>query len=175
MALLVNSAILILAAATFYKNGLSSVAEIQEAHQLLSPLLGTGLAGFLFAIALLASGHNSTITGTMAGQVVMEGFVRIKLKPWQRRLVTRLMAIVPALAIIWFYGDSGLAKLLIFSQVILSMQLPFAVIPLVYSTGNRKLMGKFANKPWLSRSAWLVAGVITVLNGFLIVKTFGGI
>lgn len=175
LALLANSAILILAAATFYKNGLSGVAEIGEAHRLLSPLLGTGLAGFLFAVALLASGHNSTITGTLAGQVVMEGFVRIKLAPWQRRLLTRLMAIVPALIIIWFYGDSGLAKLLIFSQVVLSMQLPFAVIPLVFSTSNKKTMGKFANGPWLTKIAWIVAGIITVLNGYLIVKTFGGL
>ncbi len=175
LALLANSAILILAAATFYKNGLSSVAEIQEAHRLLSPLLGTGLAGFLFALALLASGHNSTITGTLAGQVVMEGFVRIKLAPWQRRLLTRLMAIVPALTIIWFYGDGGLAKLLIFSQVVLSMQLPFAVIPLVLSTGDKKLMGRFANGTWLGRLSWTVAGAITILNGYLIVKTFTGL
>ncbi len=175
LALLVNSAILILAAATFYRNGMSNVAEIQEAHQLLSPLLGTGLAGFLFAIALLASGHNSTVTGTMAGQVVMEGFVRIKLKPWQRRLLTRLMAIVPALVIIWFYGDSGLAKLLIFSQVVLSMQLPFAIIPLVSFTSSRKVMGKFANGPVLKVTAWGVAGIISVLNIYLIGKTFGGI
>ncbi len=174
LALFVNSAILILAAATFYKNGLSSVAEIQEAHRLLTPLLGTGLAGFLFAVALLASGHNSTITGTMAGQVVMEGFVRIKLRPWQRRLLTRLMAILPALAIIWFYGDGGLAKLLIFSQVVLSMQLPFAVIPLVFSTSDTKLMGKFANGPRLKLVSWLVAAVITTLNLYLVIKTFGG-
>ena len=175
LALFVNSAILILAAATFFRNGMSSVAEIGEAHRLLSPLLGTGLAGFLFALALLASGHNSTVTGTLAGQVVMEGFVRIKLAPWQRRLLTRLMAIVPAMVIIWFYGDSGLAKLLIFSQVVLSMQLPFAVIPLVLFTGDKKLMGKFANGPWLTKIAWVVAGVITVLNLYLIVKTFGGL
>lgn len=173
MALLVNSAILILAAATFYKNGLSGVAEIQEAHQLLTPLLGTGLAGFLFAVALLASGHNSTITGTLAGQVVMEGFVRIKLKPWQRRLLTRVMAILPALGIIWFYGDGGLAKLLIFSQVVLSMQLPFAIIPLVFSTSDKKTMGKFANSPWLKTVSWVIAGVISVLNVYLIIKTFG--
>lgn len=175
LALLVNSAILILAATTFYKNGLSGVAEIGEAHRLLSPLLGTGLAGFLFAVALLASGHNSTITGTLAGQVVMEGFVRIKLTPWQRRLLTRLMAIVPALIIIWFYGDGGLAKLLIFSQVVLSMQLPFAVIPLVFSTSDKKTMGRFANGRWLAGISWLVAGIITGLNGYLIVKTFGGL
>jgi len=175
LALLVNSAILILAAATFYKNGLSGVAEIQEAHRLLTPLLGTGLAGFLFAVALLASGHNSTITGTLAGQVVMEGFVHIKLTPWQRRLLTRLMAIIPALVIIWFYGDGGLAKLLIFSQVVLSMQLPFAVIPLVLATSDKKLMGKFANGWRLMSASWLVAGVITVLNLYLIVKTFAGL
>ncbi len=175
LALLANSAILILAAATFYKNGLSEVAEIQEAHRLLTPLLGTGLAGFLFALALLASGHNSTITGTLAGQVVMEGFVQIKLKPWQRRLLTRLMAIVPALVIIWFYGDGGLAKLLIFSQVILSMQLPFAIIPLVFSTSDKKTMGKFANGSQLKVISWMVAGVITILNVYLIIKTFGGL
>lgn len=171
-AFMVNCAILILAAATFYKNGLSQVAEIQEAHRLLTPLLGTGVSGFLFALALLASGHNSTITGTLAGQVVMEGFIHIRLAPWKRRLLTRGLAILPAIVIVFLYGSSGLARLLVFSQVVLSLQLPFAVIPLVYFTGNKKLMGSFVNKTWLQIAAWGAAGLLVVLNAFLIGKTF---
>lgn len=171
-AFLVNCSILILASAVFYKNGLSQVAEIQEAHKLLEPLLGTAWGGFLFAIALLASGHNSTITGTLAGQVVMEGFVHIKLPPWQRRLLTRLMAILPAIVVIWLYGAGALGKLLVFSQVVLSLQLPFAVIPLVYFTSQKKLMGRFANGQALKVIAWTIGGTITVLNIFLVIKTF---
>ncbi|MDO8487768.1 MAG: Nramp family divalent metal transporter [bacterium] len=171
-AFFVNCAILILAAATFYKSGLNQVAEIGQAHQLLTPLLGTSLGSVLFAVALLASGHNSTITGTLAGQVVMEGFVHIKLAPWQRRLLTRLLAIVPAIIVVWFYGSGGLAKLLVFSQVILSLQLPFAVIPLVYFTSDKKLMKRFVNRPWLKIASWSVAALITVLNLFLIQQTF---
>jgi len=171
-AFVVNCSILILAAAAFHKNGLFEVAEIQDAHRLLSPLLGTSLSGIMFAIALLASGHNSTITGTLAGQVVMEGFVNIKMKPWLRRLVTRSLAVTPAVVVIWMYGEHGLAKLLVLSQVILSMQLPFAVIPLVYFTGNKKLMGKFANSKMLATIAWIIAGVITSLNIYLIYESF---
>lgn len=172
-AFVVNCAILILAAAAFHKNGLYEVAEIQDAHRLLSPLLGTSLSGIVFAIALLASGHNSTITGTLAGQVVMEGFIDIRLKPWIRRLLTRAVAIVPTILVVWFYGVHGLAKLLVLSQVVLSLQLPFAVIPLVYFTGNKKVMGKFANSAWLAVLSWTIAIVITGLNVYLLIKTFG--
>ena len=171
-AFVVNCSILILAAATFYKNGLSNVAEIQEAHKLLTPLLGTGLGGFLFAMALLASGHNSTITGTLAGQVVMEGFIHLKLTPWKRRLLTRSLAIIPAIVVVWFYGSGGLARLLVFSQVVLSLQLPFAIAPLVYFTSNRKLMGRFVNQPWLRTVSWGIAGIISLLNIFLITQIF---
>lgn len=170
MATLVNSAILIVSAATFFTRGMNHIAEIQEAHKLLSPLLGTGVASVLFAIALLASGHNSTITGTLAGQVVMEGFVDIHLKAWQRRLLTRGLAIIPALIIVGFYGTHGLAKLLIFSQVVLSMQLPFAVIPLVKFTSEKKYMGHFVNGTALKYLSWSVACIITVLNMWLIAK-----
>lgn len=175
IASLVNCAILILSAATFFRGGLGEIAEIQEAHTLLTPLLGTSLASTLFALALLASGHNSTITGTIAGQVVMEGFVDIKLKPWLRRLITRIIAIVPATLVIMIYGDHGLAKLLVFSQVILSLQLPFAVIPLVTITSKKSYMGSFANKGWLKTISWLIAGTIVILNSWLIYSTFWGI
>jgi manganese transport protein len=171
-AFVVNCSILILAAAAFNKNGLFEVAEIQDAHKLLSPLLGTSLSGILFAIALLASGHNSTITGTLAGQVVMEGFINIKMKPWMRRLLTRAVAIVPTIIVVWLYGAHGMAKLLVLSQVVLSLQLPFAVIPLVYFTGNKKVMGKFANSPWLAILSWAIAILIVCLNVYLLVKTF---
>jgi manganese transport protein len=172
LATLVNSAILIVSAATFFTRGIGNVAEIQDAHKLLSPLLGTGAASGLFALALLASGHNSTITGTLAGQVVMEGFVDIHLPPWIRRLVTRLLAIIPAIVIISLYGTHGLAQLLVFSQVVLSMQLPFAVIPLVMFTNEKKYMGRYANAPWLKTVSWIIAGIITILNLWLIAKIF---
>ncbi len=171
-AFVVNCSILILAAAAFHKNGLFEVAEIQDAHRLLSPLLGTSLSGIVFAIALLASGHNSTITGTLAGQVVMEGFINLKMKPWIRRLLTRGLAIVPTIFVVWIYGVHGLAKLLVLSQVVLSLQLPFAVIPLVYFTGNKKIMGKFANSKWLAVLSWSIAILITGLNIYLLIKTF---
>lgn len=172
LAFFVNSSILVLAAATFFKNGMSEVAEIQEAYKLLSPLLGTGLAGFLFAVALLASGHNSTITGTLAGQAVMEGFVHIRLTPWKRRLLTRGLAIIPAILVVWFYGSSGLARLLVLSQVVLSLQLPFAIIPLVHFTSNTKIMGNFANGVKLKMVSWGVVGLITALNIYLVLKIF---
>lgn len=167
----VNAAILILAASTFHANGYTDIAEIGEAHKLLTPLLGTSLASILFAVALLASGHNSTITGTLAGQVVMEGFVDIHIKPWQRRLLTRLLAIIPAIIVVAISGSHGLAKLLVLSQVVLSIQLPFAVIPLVWITSEKKFMGKFANKPILKYISWIIAGIICVLNVWLIVQT----
>jgi manganese transport protein len=168
IALFINAAILIVAAATFHTSGNSQVAEIQDAHKLLTPLLGAG-ASTVFALALLASGQNSTLTGTLAGQIVMEGFLNIRLRPWLRRLVTRSIAIVPAVLTAIFYGASGTARLLIFSQVILSLQLSFAVFPLVMFTSDKHKMGSFANPPWLKGLAYTVGGVIAVLNGWLLV------
>src|SRR5881398_239115 len=153
-ALFINAAILVLAAAVFHWSGHEDVAEIQDAYKLLSPLLGVGIASGLFAIALLASGQNSTLTGTLAGQIVMEGFLNIRIKPWLRRLITRLIAIVPAVLVIGFAGESGTAKLLILSQVILSLQLSFAVFPLVQFTSNRAKMGEFVNSGWLKALAY---------------------
>jgi len=170
IALFINAAILIVAAATFHTSGNTEVAEIQDAHKLLTPLLGAG-ASTVFALALLASGQNSTLTGTLAGQIVMEGFLNIRLRPWLRRLITRLIAIVPAALTAIFYGASGTARLLIFSQVILSLQLSFAVFPLVMFTSDKHKMGSFVNAPWLKGLAYTVAGVIAVLNGWLLVTT----
>lgn len=174
-ALFINSAILILGAAAFHQSGMFEVAEIQDAHQLLAPLLGTTLASTLFALALLASGQNSTVTATLAGQIVMEGFLQIRLAPWLRRLITRLIALVPAVIVAIFYGESGTAKLLIFSQVILSLQLPFAVIPLVQFTSNKKLMGKFTISKPLIVLSWLITALIIVLNLKLLFDFFVGI
>src|SRR2546425_187862 len=163
-ALFINAAILVVSAATFHTRGEHNVAEIQDAYKLLSPMLGVPVASALFAIALLASGQNSTLTGTLAGQSVMEGFLNIRLRPWLRRLITRLIAIVPAVICTALYGESGTAKLLVLSQVILSMQLSFAVIPLVLFTSDRKKMGKFASPLWVKILAWLTAGIIVLLN-----------
>ena len=174
LAFLVNAAILIMAAGTFYKHGLTEVAEIQDAYRTLTPLLGTGLASFLFALALLCSGQNSTLTGTLAGQIVMEGFLNFRIAPWLRRLITRSVAIIPAIITVAWYGEHGTARLLIFSQVILSLQLSFAVFPLVQFTSDRRKMGAFANPRWLKLLAWLVAGIIAVLNAYLLVQTFRG-
>jgi manganese transport protein len=174
LALFINSAILILAAATFHFSGNQEVAEIQDAYRLLSPLLGVAPASAIFAIALLASGQNSTLTATMAGQIVMEGFLRIRLKPWLRRLLTRLVAIVPALATIIFFGEGSTTSLLILSQVILSLQLSFAVIPLVMFTSDRRLMGEFVNPRWLKILAYAVATVIVGLNSWLLTQTVMG-
>ncbi|MHB0947601.1 MAG: Nramp family divalent metal transporter [Gemmatimonadaceae bacterium] len=171
-ALFINAAILIVAAATFHTSGHSEVAEIQDAFRLLTPLLG-GAASAVFAVALLASGQNSTLTGTLAGQIVMEGFLDIRLRPWVRRLITRAIAIVPAVIVAILYGESGTAKLLVLSQVILSLQLSFAVIPLVQFTSERAKMGEFANAAWLKVLAWVVALVIAAINGWLLLKTFG--
>ncbi|MEG4804272.1 Nramp family divalent metal transporter [Microcoleus sp. ARI1-B5] len=171
IALFINSAILILSAATFHFSGYQEVAEIQDAYKLLSPVLGVGSASAIFAFALLASGQNSTLTATLAGQIVMEGFLHFRLRPWLRRLLTRLVAIVPALlSIIWF-GEGSTTNLLVFSQVILSLQLPFAVIPLVMFTSNRRLMGEFVNPFWLKGVAWLVASIIVGLNSWLLLQT----
>lgn len=163
-ALLINAAILILAAAAFHSTGQKDVAEIQDAYRLLSPTLGVGVASTLFAVALLASGQNSTLTGTLAGQVVMEGFLDLRLRPWVRRLVTRAIAVVPAVFVIGYFGEQHTTDLLVWSQVILSMQLSFAVIPLLRFTGERAKMGRFANSLWLRVAAWSVAVVIVVLN-----------
>ena len=171
LAFFINAAILIVSAATFYTRGQHDVAEIQDAYKLLSPTLGVGVASTVFALALLASGQNSTLTGTLAGQIVMEGFLNLRLRPWLRRLITRSIAIVPAIIVTALYGNSGVAKLLIFSQVILSVQLSFAVVPLVIFTSNKKRMGEFVNPPWLKLLAWFVAVVIAVLNATLLYYT----
>jgi manganese transport protein len=171
-ALFINAAILIVAAATFHRTGNTQVAEIQDAYQLLTPLLGVGAASIVFALALLASGQNSTLTGTLAGQIVMEGFLNIRIRPWLRRLITRAIAIVPAAIVAILYGESGTAKLLVLSQVVLSLQLSFAVFPLVMFTSNREKMGEFANPTWLKALAYLVAFVIAALNAWLLFKTF---
>lgn len=171
LAFFINAAILVLSAATFHFSGNQQVADIMDAHRLLDPLLGAKLASVLFAVALLASGQNSTLTGTLAGQIVMEGFLRLQLKPWIRRLVTRLLAIIPALVIALLYGDSGTTRLLVFSQVVLSLQLSFAVVPLVQFTGNKLKMGAFVNAAWLNLLAWMVTGIIIVLNIYLLAET----
>lgn len=172
-ALFINAAILIVAAASFHTTGNQDVGEIQDAYRLLTPLLGAG-ASTVFALALLASGLNSTITGTLAGQIVMEGFLNIRLRPWLRRLITRAIAIVPAAVVAILYGASGTAKLLVLSQVVLSLQLSFAVFPLVAFTSDRRKMGEFANPIWLKTLAWMVAGVIATLNVWLLFQTFRG-
>jgi manganese transport protein len=164
LAFFINAAILIIAAAVFHQNGFTQVAEIQEAYKLLTPQLNVPLASTIFALALLASGQNSTLTSTLAGQIVMEGFLDIRLRPWLRRLITRGTAIIPAIIVVILYGESGLAQLLILSQVILSFQLGFAVIPLVLFTSDRKKMGHFANPLWLNLLAWASAFIIISLN-----------
>jgi manganese transport protein len=172
LALFINAAILIVAAATFHATGNTGVAEIQDAYKLLTPLLGVGGASAIFALALLASGQNSTLTGTLAGQIVMEGFLDLRLRPWVRRLITRGIAIVPAVIVSMVAGENGTGKLLILSQVILSLQLSFAVVPLVQFTGNRAKMGEFANGPWVKRLAWAATIFIALLNIWLLVQTF---
>ncbi len=169
IALFVNAAILVVAAAVFHRTGHFEVAAIEDAYKLLSPLVGATFASTLFAIALLASGQNSSITGTLAGQVVMEGFVHMKVAPWLRRMITRVIAIVPTIAVVAIYGEHGTEKLLLLSQVILSLQLSFAVIPLVMFTGSRKHMGEFVNAAWQKGLAWVVALVIAGLNGWFLV------
>jgi manganese transport protein len=171
-ALFINAAILIMAAATFHTSGHSAVGEIQDAYKLLTPLLGAG-ASTVFALALLASGQNSTLTGTLAGQIVMEGFLNIRLRPWLRRLITRSIAIIPAAIVAILYGESGTAKLLVLSQVVLSMQLSFAVFPLVMFTSDKLKMGEFANPVWLKGLAYAVALVIAGLNIWLLLQFFG--
>ncbi|TDL99499.1 MAG: divalent metal cation transporter [Flavobacteriaceae bacterium] len=172
IAFFINASILILAASTFHTSGNQHVADIFDAHKLLTPLLGTSLASVLFAVALLASGQNSTLTGTLAGQIVMEGFLNIRLKPWLRRLITRLVAVVPALVVSIMYGAEGTSKLLVLSQVILSMQLSFAVIPLVMFTSSKAKMKEFVNGPILKTVVWVISLIIVVLNLYLLYETF---
>ena len=173
-ALLINAAILVVAAATFYRTGHHEVAEIQDAYRLLSPLLGVGLAGTLFAVALLASGQNSTLTGTLAGQIVMEGFLDIRLRPVIRRLITRLIAILPAVIVTVYAGESGTARLLILSQVILSLQLSFAVIPLVMFTNDKMKMGELVNSIPFKLAGWTMAAVIALMNAYLVWQVISG-
>jgi len=174
MALFINGAILVVAAAVFFRTGHHEVAEIQDAYKLLTPLLGVGGASTVFALALLASGQNSTLTGTLAGQITMEGFLDIRLRPWLRRLITRALAITPAIIVVFLYGQSGTAKLIILSQVILSMQLSFAVFPLVMFTSERAKMGEFVNPRWLKWLAYAVAYFILGLNLWLLIQIFRG-
>src|ERR1700747_3228881 len=173
-ALFVNAAILILGAAAFHTRGLHNVAEISDAYKLLSPVLGVSLASTVFACALLASGQNSTLTGTLAGQIVMEGFLNIRLKPWLRRLITRALAITPAALVIGFAGEGKVTSLIILSRVILSFQLPFAIIPLIQFTGDRAKMGKLVNSRLTQGIAWLVAALILFFNGELLWFIFRG-
>jgi manganese transport protein len=160
------------AAATFHFSGHNHVADIQDAYQLLSPLLGVSAASAIFGLALLASGQSSTLTATLAGQIVMEGFLQLRIPSWLRRLGTRLIAIVPALLAIVFFGERSTGQLLVFSQVILSLQLPFAVIPLVMFTSDRRIMGEFVNPRWLKRLAWAIALIIASLNLWLLIQFF---
>ncbi len=173
-AFFINAAILIVAAATFHTSGHHEVADITVAYKLLDPLLGATAASTLFAVALLASGQNSTLTGTLAGQIVMEGFLNIRLKPWVRRLITRAVAIVPAFIVTFMYGEKGIASLLVLSQVILSMQLSFAVVPLVLFTNDRHKMGQFVNSVALKSVVWIIAGIILSLNLYLLYSTLAG-
>jgi manganese transport protein len=174
-ALFINVAILVMAAATFHGTGHQDVADISDAYKLLAPLLGTTLASVLFAVALLCSGQNATLTGTLAGQIVMEGFINLRLRPWLRRLITRLIAIIPAIIVVWLYGERGTGALIIFSQVVLSVQLPFAVFPLVTFTSDPAKMGRFVAPGWMRSLAWLVAVVISLLNVWLLYQMFAGL
>ncbi|WP_034339432.1 Nramp family divalent metal transporter [Deinococcus misasensis] len=173
LALLVNSAMLILAASVFFKSGRTEVVEITQVYELLSPMLGTALASTLFGVALLACGQNATITGTLSGQIVMEGFLNFKIKPWIRRLITRLIAVTPAIIVTYLYGAKGVTDLLVLSQVILSLQLSFAVFPLLVFTSDRKKMGVFVSPLWLKVLGWTAGFVIAALNIYLLLVTFG--
>jgi manganese transport protein len=171
-AFFINAAILVLSAATFHGTQYANVSDINDAFHLLSPVLGVPLASTLFAVALLASGQNSTLTGTLAGQIVMEGFLEIRLRPWMRRLITRLVAIVPAVIVVALFGQKGAGNLLILSQVVLSLQLSFAVVPLVIFTSDSKKMGRFVNNIVIKVLSWIVSGIIIVLNLYLLFQTF---
>jgi manganese transport protein len=174
LALFINASILILAAAAFHVKGRTDVADIDQAYMLLSPTLGAGAASVVFAVALLASGQNSTVTGTLAGQIVAEGFLNLRLPLWLRRMVTRLLAIIPAVIVVGLYGGEGATHLLVLSQVVLSLQLPFAIVPLVRFTGDKAKMGAFANAWWLKLVAWLIATVVIALNVKLLIAFFFG-
>lgn len=174
LALFINASILIVAAAAFHESGHADVAEIDQAYQLLSPLLGLGIASTLFAVALLASGMNSTVTATLAGQIIMEGFLRLRIPHWARRLLTRCLAIIPVIVVTALYGNKGTAQLLVLSQVILSMQLPFAVIPLVHFVSDKRKMGAFAIPRWVAALSWTVAAIILALNFKLLFDTIFG-
>jgi len=165
----INAAILVLGAAAFHQHGLTQVADISQAFRLLTPVLGASLASVLFACALLCSGQNSTLTGTLAGQIVMEGFVHLRVKPWQRRMITRSLAMIPAIIVIAIMGDGAVMRLLVFSQVVLSFQLPFAIVPLVQFTADRAKMGSFVNRKWITVLAWIVAVAVIALNILLLV------
>ena len=174
LALFVNAAILILAATAFYKNGMFEVAEIKDAHKFLQPLLGTKWAPILFAVALIAAGQSSTLTGTLAGQIIMEGYLNLRIQPWLRRVITRLLAVGPALFVIIYFGEEQTGKLLVLSQVILSLQLGFAVIPLIHFVSHRTRMGSFAIGPWAKAAAWVSAAIIVVLNAKLVYEQLSG-
>jgi len=169
LAFFINAAIMVMAATVFYRNGYYQVAEIQDAHRLLTPLMGASIAPIAFAVALLASGQSSTITGTLSGQIVMEGYLNLRIQPWLRRLITRSLAVIPAIAVIAFYGENSTGAMLVLSQVILSLQLPFAIIPLIHAVADKRRMGKFAIKPWIQVLAWLVAIIILSLNVKLVI------
>jgi manganese transport protein len=169
LAFFINAAILVMAASVFYRNGYFQVAEIQDAHRLLEPIVGAAIAPIAFAIALLASGQSSTITGTLAGQIVMEGYLNLRIRPWLRRLITRLLAVIPAVAVISSAGENATSPMLVLSQVILSLQLPFAIIPLIHAVADRRRMQEYTIRPWLKASAWLVAVLIALLNLKLII------
>jgi manganese transport protein len=171
IAFFVNTFILIVAAAVFYTRGYHEIVEIQDAHSLLAPLMGKAIAPVIFAVALIASGQSSTITGTLAGQIVMEGYLDLRIAPWLRRLITRSIAVVPALFVIYFYGDDKVGEMLIFSQVVLSLQLGFAVIPLIHFVSDKKRMGTFAIKPWVKILSWLTAAIIVGLNIKLVLES----
>ena len=174
LALLINAAILILAAAAFHATGHTQVTEIEDAYKLLAPIVGSGAAAVLFAVTLLASGQSSTFTGTVAGQVVMEGFLQMKIPCYQRRLITRVLALIPAFVGVWLLGNGAVGKLLVASQVVLSLQLPFALWPLIRMTNDRALMGAFANRLFTRLIAWLLFALITAANLWLVWQTFGG-
>ena len=174
IALFVNAAILVLAASAFFTTGHNEVSDIQDAHRLLSDILGTRIAPIIFAVALIAAGQSSTLTGTLSGQIVMEGYLNLRIQPWLRRLITRLIAIVPTLIVIFIFGEDSTTQLLILSQVILSLQLGFAVIPLIHLTSDKKRMGEFVNSKWIKIVAWLTASLIVYLNGKLVIESVAG-
>jgi manganese transport protein len=172
LALLVNAAIMVLAARAFNSSGHREVSDIGDAYRLIEPIVGSAFAATLFGIALLASGQSSTFTGTIAGQIIMEGFLDLKIPCWQRRLITRGLALVPAFIGVWWFGESGVGKMLVLSQVVLSFQLPFAIWPLIRFTSDRRLMGGFANGPVMKVTAWGLFGVISVANVWLVATVF---